>query len=134
MDFQSIALPTELQGHTEGKAGSYASGGQILSKRGRTVHRPAISRTSQGFKETDDSSRMPAMGNNEIEAEALKLDPKARARLAEKLLRSLEQQSEEENERLWVEEALRRDAEWDARGHEGKPAADALRVARAKLK
>jgi hypothetical protein len=74
------------------------------------------------------------MSIDEIEAEALKLDPKGRARLAEKLLRSLEQLSEEENERLWVEEALRRDAEWDAKGHEGKPADDALREARAKLK
>ena len=33
---------------------------------------------------------MKIMGIDEIEAEALKLDPKARARLAEKLLESLE--------------------------------------------
>ncbi len=73
------------------------------------------------------------MSIDEIEAEALKLDPKARARLTVKLLKSLDQLSEEGNERLWVEEALHRDVGWDAKGHEGKPA-DALREARAKLK
>lgn len=74
------------------------------------------------------------MSIEEIEAEALKLDPKARARLAEKLLESLEDLSEEENDRLWAEEASRRDADWDAQENRGKPAADALRGARAKLK
>ena len=45
------------------------------------------------------------MSIDEIEAEALKLDPHARARLARKLLESLEGLSAEENERLWAEEA-----------------------------
>lgn len=71
---------------------------------------------------------------NEIEEEALKLDPKARARLAEKLLQSLEQLSDEENARLWAEEAARRDADWDATGGKGRSAADVLREARAKLR
>ena len=53
------------------------------------------------------------MSLKELEAEALKLDPKARARLAGKLLESLENLSEEENTRLWAEEAQRRDAEMD---------------------
>lgn len=70
----------------------------------------------------------------EIEDEALRLDPKARARLAEKLLESLEQLSDEENARLWAEEAARRDADWDAKGGKGRAAADVLREARAKLK
>ena len=74
------------------------------------------------------------MSIEEIEAEALKLDPKSRARLAEKLLESLEHLSEEENDRLWAEEARRRDADLDAKGNRGKPSADALRDARAKLK
>ena len=71
---------------------------------------------------------------DEIEAEVLKLNPRARARLAEKLLESLEHLTEEENERLWFEEASRRDSELDAKGNQGKSAADALREARAKLK
>ena len=53
------------------------------------------------------------MSIEDLEAEALKLDPKARARLTGKLLESLEGLSEEENARLWVEEAQRRDAEMD---------------------
>ena len=59
---------------------------------------------------------------------------KARARLAEKLRESLEQLSEAENDRLWAEEAARRDAEWDSKAGVDRPAGDALRAARAKLK
>jgi hypothetical protein len=74
------------------------------------------------------------MSINELEAEVLKLDPKARARLAGKLLKSLEDLSEEENARLWAEEAQRRDAEMDADPDLGIPAADVFSEARAKLK
>ena len=74
------------------------------------------------------------MSTEELEAEALKLDPKARARLAEKLLESLEELSDSENARLWAEESERRDAEWDAKAGVGRPAAEVLRAARAKLK
>jgi hypothetical protein len=45
---------------------------------------------------------MANMGIEELETEAMKLSPKARARLAGKLLESLESLSEEENERLWA--------------------------------
>ena len=74
------------------------------------------------------------MSIEEIEAEALKLDPKARAKLAEKLLESLEELSDQENALLWAEEAERRDKEWDAKAGAGKPARDVLKAARAKLK
>jgi broad specificity phosphatase PhoE len=74
------------------------------------------------------------MSIDDIEAEALKLDPQARARLAKRLLESLEALSDAENERLWADEAERRDAEWDAAGKPGRPAADVLRDARAKLR
>jgi hypothetical protein len=74
------------------------------------------------------------MSVEELEAEALRLEPKERAKLAEKLLESLEQLSDEENARLWAEEAERRDREWDAKGDVGRPAREVLRAARAKLK
>ena len=74
------------------------------------------------------------MSLKELEAEALKLDPKARARLAGKLLESLESLSEEENTRLWAEEAQRRDAEMDINSGSSYSAAEAFREARAKLK
>ena len=48
------------------------------------------------------------MSIDELEAAALKLEPKARARLAERLLDSLEHLSPDENARLWAEEAQRR--------------------------
>ncbi len=74
------------------------------------------------------------MSIDEIEAEALKLNPQARARLAKKLLESLETLSDEENEHLWAEEADRRDADWNSTPGAARSAADVLRDARAKLK
>jgi len=74
------------------------------------------------------------MSIDDLEAEVLKLDPRARARLAKRLLESLEALSDEENERLWADEADRRDADWDSAPSSGRPAADVLRDARAKLK
>ena len=53
------------------------------------------------------------MSIEDLEDEALRLDPALRARLAGKLLRSLEELSEDENARIWLEEAKRRDAEMD---------------------
>lgn len=70
---------------------------------------------------------------DELEAAALRLDPRSRAQLAQRLLRSLETLSEAENEQLWIEEAERRDAELDADPSLARPAEDVLRDARAKL-
>lgn len=74
------------------------------------------------------------MSLEKLEAEALKLDAKARARLAGKLLESLEHLSDEENARLWADEAQRRDADMDAHPGSGCSAEETLREARAKLK
>ena len=68
-----------------------------------------------------------------LEAELLKLDPKSRAQLAEKLLRSLDTLSDAENARLWAEEAQRRDAEMDADPGVGRPAEDVFRDIRSRL-
>ena len=73
------------------------------------------------------------MSKDEIEAAALKLDPSARARLAEKLLQSLEQLTDEENARLWAEEAKRRDEAWQRNAAEGRPAEAVHRDLRARL-
>lgn len=73
------------------------------------------------------------MSIDELEAEALKLAPQGRARLAERLLASLEGLSDEENEQLWGEEAERRDAAWDSPTGSGRPAADVFRDAKARL-
>lgn len=69
----------------------------------------------------------------QVETEALKLEPKARAELAEKLLRSLDDLSQEEIERLWAEEAVRRDAELDAGTASMREAEDVFREARTRI-
>ena len=74
------------------------------------------------------------MSIEEIEAEALKLTPQARAQLAGKLLESLEGLSDEENQQLWAEEAQRRDADLDASPNQARSAPDVFREARNKLK
>lgn len=71
------------------------------------------------------------MSIDELEAEALKLGPQARAHLARRLLDSLESLSTEENEQVWLEEAARRDAAWDS---EGRPAAEVFRDALSRLR
>jgi hypothetical protein len=74
------------------------------------------------------------MRPDDVEAEALRLEPSARAKLATKLLASLETLAEEENPRLWAEEAERRDQAWDAADDVGHSASDVFREARARLK
>lgn len=69
------------------------------------------------------------MNSDQIEAEALKLDPKSRARLAGRLLESLESLSPGENERIWAEEAQRRSDALDAGRLQGRPAEDVFRDA-----
>lgn len=72
------------------------------------------------------------MSTDELANEALKLSPRDRARLAERLLESLENLTEEENERLWAEEAARRDAAWDPTT--ARSASTVLREASTRLK
>jgi hypothetical protein len=72
------------------------------------------------------------MSTEELETKALKLSPQERARLAERLLQSLENLTDEENAQLWAEEAQRRDAAWE--NSMARRAADVFREARAKLK
>jgi putative addiction module component (TIGR02574 family) len=69
----------------------------------------------------------------ELEAEALKLDPASRARLAERLLESLETLSEQENQQVWLDEAARRDADLEADPSKGRPVEEVFRDARARL-
>jgi putative addiction module component (TIGR02574 family) len=74
------------------------------------------------------------MSTEELEAEALKLTPRERARLAERLLQSLENLSDEENARRWAEEAGRRDVAWESNPAIGRPADAVFRDARARVK
>ena len=73
------------------------------------------------------------MGVDELEAAVLKLEPKARARLASRLLDSLEDLSPEENGRIWAEEAQRRADTLDAGTLTSGPAEDVFRNARARI-
>ncbi len=70
---------------------------------------------------------------DQLEEEVLKLDPRSRAELAEKLLRSLDTLSDAENARLWAEEAQRRDAEMDRDPTLGRPVEEVFRDARSRL-
>src|SRR5438445_12150439 len=74
------------------------------------------------------------MSMKEIAAAVLELVPRYRARLAGKLLESLENLSDEENELIWAEEADRRDSSWDSSKERGRSATSGLRRARAKLR
>ena len=68
-----------------------------------------------------------------LEAEALRLEPAARARLAERLFESLATLPEPENERLWIDEALARDEEIEKGDVQPLLADEVLRQARSRL-
>jgi putative addiction module component (TIGR02574 family) len=69
-----------------------------------------------------------------VEREALRLPPEERARLAQKLLLSLEALSEEELEQTWLVEADRRARELDRGEVQPVPAEEVRRKARALLR
>jgi putative addiction module component (TIGR02574 family) len=69
----------------------------------------------------------------DLESELLDLAPRERARLARRLLESLEALSEQEIEALWLDEANRRDQQLDADPSRAIPGADVLREARSLL-
>jgi putative addiction module component (TIGR02574 family) len=74
------------------------------------------------------------MTTNDLESEVLKLDPKERARIAQRLLESLEALSENEIESLWYQEAERRDRELDEDPSRAIPADEVMREARARVR
>ena len=76
---------------------------------------------------------MNPMSIEELEATVLQLDPKDRARLATKLLQSLEEFSEQQLAQVWSEEARRRNAELDADPDAEIPAEQVFREARSGL-
>jgi hypothetical protein len=74
------------------------------------------------------------MSIEELKAEALRLNTEARADLARALLASLDALSEAEIEKLWIDEAIRRDEELDSGAARAYPADDVLARARARRK
>jgi putative addiction module component (TIGR02574 family) len=77
---------------------------------------------------------MVFMNAEQLEAEALKLDPEVRARLAERLFLSLDPIAEEEWREIWAAEAERRDTQMTADPSLGVPGDEVFRKARARLK
>lgn len=69
----------------------------------------------------------------DLEAAALSLDPKGRARLAERLLESLENLSPAENARIWADEALRRAAALESGALSSRPANEVFRDAQRRI-
>lgn len=69
-----------------------------------------------------------------IEKKVLELNAKSRAKLANKLLSSLEELSEKEIEMLWAEESLRRDEEISSGKVKLRPAEEVINAARKRFK
>jgi putative addiction module component (TIGR02574 family) len=73
------------------------------------------------------------IATNKIESEALNLDIQARAKLAGKLLMSLDEPSVSEVEQLWLDEAERRLDEYRAGKVQGVPTNEVFQRAIAEL-
>jgi hypothetical protein len=71
---------------------------------------------------------------NELKAQALLLSPEERAELASELLVSLDNLTDAEAEKLWLDEAMRRDVELDGGTARSIPAAEVFAYARARLR
>ena len=69
-----------------------------------------------------------------IEKQLMKLDVSSRAKLASRLLSSLDDLSEVENEKLWAREALRRHEDLLRGKAKSRSAEAVLKSARARLK
>lgn len=74
------------------------------------------------------------MSVEELREEALRLAPEARAQLTRELLASLDAMSEAEIEKLWIDEAIRRDEELDSGAARAYPADEVLARALARRK
>lgn len=76
------------------------------------------------------------MGNpaRQLESKALKLPARERARLAERLISSLDAQTDPDAEKLWVEEAERRLAELRSGTAKSRSADSVFRKARSTLR
>lgn len=72
---------------------------------------------------------------SKLEAKALKLPPEQRARLAQRLISSLDQSTDPDSEELWIREAERRLEELDSGGVvEAIPAERVIENARSSLR
>jgi len=69
----------------------------------------------------------------DLEAAVLQLEPRSRARLAERLLESLDNLTPKENAQIWGEEAQRRDDALNAGTLTSRPADQVFRDARTRL-
>jgi putative addiction module component (TIGR02574 family) len=71
---------------------------------------------------------------SKLEAKALKLPPEQRARLAERLIASLDHEVDADSENLWIEEAERRLQELESGGVEPVSAERVIEKARSSLR
>jgi len=74
------------------------------------------------------------MNIERLKAEALRLSPETRVYLARELLASLDTMNEAEIEKLWIDEAIRRDEALDSGTARAYPADEVLARARARRK
>ena len=89
--------------------------------------------TNPEFRKRPDWRRIQQMSIDEVEAAALKLEPRARARLAGRLLESLDELSPDENAAVWAEEAQRRADALDAGSLSSRSVEDVFRDAQARI-
>jgi putative addiction module component (TIGR02574 family) len=75
-----------------------------------------------------------ASSSRQLEQKALKLPPDERARLAERLISSLDDETDADAEAAWIREGERRLDELTSEKVKGRPAAGVFRRARAALR
>jgi putative addiction module component (TIGR02574 family) len=74
------------------------------------------------------------MGIKDVQADALRLSGKDRARLAEALLLSLDESADDQAQKLWLDEAEKRYRAYKKGKTKAVPAQQAFRKARARIR
>jgi len=75
-----------------------------------------------------------ASSSRQLEAQVLELPPRERARLAERLISSLDEETDPDAEAAWIREGERRLEELNSGKAKGRAAAGVFRRARAALR
>ncbi|PYN96214.1 MAG: hypothetical protein DMD91_22200 [Candidatus Rokuibacteriota bacterium] len=109
-------------------------GGGDLGLRDRTVPFLLTWAARCGLLEGTSGGTPGRTEGRELESEALKLSRRARARLAQRLISSLDQEMDADAEKLWLAEAERRLGELKSGKVAGIAAAKVIRKARSTLR
>jgi len=129
--------PSQKEAVCAGGLTQTAESSSALNPDGPSESRPSIRCCELGasgadYGDTEGLKTRRLMTIDELETEAMRPAPEARTHLASRLISGLDELSDSEVERMWLEEAVRPDAELDSGSASSSPVEDVIARARAR--